>query len=83
MPQNIAIKFLPGAVRDIESIPLKAAENILVRIERYAAGVPSDIKKLKGRGEIRLRVGDYRVLLVKTGNSAAIHRILHRRDAYR
>ena len=82
-PPPLEIQFLPGAAKDLEGIPLKTAENILLRIERFAAGAPSDIKKLKGRGELRLRVGDYRVLLVKTGGRADIHRILHRREAYR
>ena len=82
-PPRITIQFLPGAAKDLEGIPLRTAENILNRIERYAEGAASDIKKLKGRGEFRLRVGDYRVLLVKTGGRADIHRILHRREAYR
>ena len=82
-PPRFEIQFLPGAVKDLEGIPLRTAENILTRIERYAEGASSDIKKLKGRGEFRLRVGDYRVLLVKTGGHADIHRILHRREAYR
>ena len=77
------MRFLRSAVKDLESIPLKEAENILDRIERYAAGEPSDIKKLKGRGELRLRVGNYRVLFVRTGKNADIHRVLHRKDVYR
>jgi len=81
--QRIEVQFLPGAAKDLQGIPLRTAQNILTRIERYAEGHPSDIKKLKGRGEFRLRVGDYRVLLVKTGGRAEIHRILHRREAYR
>ena len=80
---RIEVRFLRGAAKDLERIPLKDAENILSRIERYAKGEPSDIKKLKGRGEYRLRCGAYRVLLVRTGSIADIHRILHRRDAYR
>lgn len=80
---RIAVNFLPAAVKDLDGIPLKTAEGILTRIERYAEGAPSDIKKLKGRGEFRLRVGDYRVLFVKTGARAEIHRILHRREVYR
>lgn len=82
-PPRAEIQFLPAAMKDLESIPLKTAETILARIERYAEGAPSDIRKLKGRGEFRLRVGDYRVLFVRTGGRAEIHRILHRRHAYR
>ena len=57
---------------------------ILARIERYAKGEPSDIKKLQGAGRVPvLRVGDYRVLFVKSGKTIDIHRILNRREAYR
>ncbi len=70
-------------MKDLESLPLKTAESILSRIEAYAAGAPSDIKKLRGRGEFRMRVGDYRVLFVKVGVRLEIHRVLHRREAYR
>ena len=51
--------------------------------ERYAQGEPADVKRLKGRREARLRLGNYRVLLVKTGVNIDIHRVLHRREAYR
>ena len=57
-PARLTVEFLPGAMKDLESIPLKTAGNILTRIETYAEGAPSDIKKLKGRGEFRLRVGE-------------------------
>ena len=70
-------------MKDLDGIPLKAAGNLLNWIENYADGAPSDIKKLKGRGEFRLRVGAYRVLFVKAGTLVEIHRILHRREAYR
>jgi mRNA-degrading endonuclease RelE of RelBE toxin-antitoxin system len=77
------IRFLRSAFKDLERIAPANADAILERIERFGAGGPCDIKKLKGRGEYRLRCGDYRVLLVKTGAVAQIHRILHRREAYR
>ena len=82
-PPRLTVEFLPSAAKDIDSIPAKMAENILARIEAYAEGAPSDIKKHKGRGEFRLRVGDYGVLFVKNGGIAEIHRILHHREAYR
>jgi hypothetical protein len=37
-PPRLEVAFLPSAVKDLEEIPLKTAENILVRIERYAEG---------------------------------------------
>jgi mRNA interferase RelE/StbE len=79
----LTVQFLESAAQDLEALPAKDCGRILARIERYAKGEPSDIKKLQGRGEFRLRVGDYRVLFVKSGKTIDIHRILHRREAYR
>jgi hypothetical protein len=44
-----------------------------------------DLKKLKGEsGEIRLRVGDYRVRFTdEPGDTLRIHSVRHRKDAYR
>lgn len=79
----LTVKFLESAAEDLEALPAKDSARILARIERYAKGEPSDIKKLQGGGEFRLRVGDYRVLFVKSGKTIDIHRILNRREAYR
>jgi mRNA interferase RelE/StbE len=79
----LTVTILETAAEDLQELPLRDSGRILARIERYAKGEPSDIKKLQGRGEFRLRVGDYRVLFVKSGNNVDIQRILHRREAYR
>jgi mRNA-degrading endonuclease RelE of RelBE toxin-antitoxin system len=43
----------------------------------------ADVKKLKGRDERRLRVGDYRVLFAIEGTSVVVLAVNHRRDVYR
>lgn len=45
-PLRLTVEVLPGAVRDLEAIKLKTAENNLARIERYAEAAPSNIKKI-------------------------------------
>ena len=77
------LRFTEEASADLESIPERTAERVLTRLVAYADGNMSDIKKLKGRDEFRLRVGDYRVLFVLDGKLIDVRRILHRREAYR
>jgi mRNA interferase RelE/StbE len=47
--------------------------------------IPSSAKRLKGREEFRLRVGDYRVLytIEHESRSLKILAVGHRRDVYR
>ena len=47
--------------------------------------IPAQVKRLKGRTEFRLRVGDYRVLyaLEHEGRVLTISAIGHRREVYR
>lgn len=47
--------------------------------------IPAQVKRLKGRTEFRLRVGDYRVLYAveHENHLVTISAIGHRRDVYR
>jgi mRNA interferase RelE/StbE len=43
-----------------------------------------NVKKLKGHKNFyRIRIGDYRLGLILTGNTAELIRFLHRKDIYR
>jgi len=52
---------------------------------RFAGTGEGDIKKLQGdSGELRLRVGDYRVRFTEEPpGTLSIHAVLHRSEAYR
>ncbi len=57
---------------------------ILTAIHLFAQTGTGDVKKLKGEsGELRLRVGDYRVRFYELGGTLQITAVKHRRDAYR
>jgi len=45
----------------------------------------ADLKKLRGTNFWRLRVGDYRALLYFSSGwtEVLVHRVMHRKDAYR
>jgi mRNA-degrading endonuclease RelE of RelBE toxin-antitoxin system len=54
-------------------------------LHRFAETGEGDVKKLQGEsGELRLRVGDYRVRFTEEHpDTLRIHAVLHRREAYR
>ena len=58
---------------------------IFAALHRFAESGEGDVRKLQGQsGELRLRVGDYRVRFKQEADdSLRIHAVLHRKDAYR
>ena len=62
-----------------------ATPRILTALDRVARTGEGDIKKLEGNtGELRLRVGDYRVRFIENPpGTLYIHAVLHRSEAYR
>jgi mRNA interferase RelE/StbE len=70
---------------DVRRIDQKTAMRILTAIHRFAESGVGDVKELKGQsGELRLRVGDYRVRFTSEDDGTIrIHAVRHRREAYR
>jgi len=58
---------------------------IFAALHRFAESGEGDVRKLQGQsGELRLRVGDYRVRFTQEADdSLQIHAVLHRKEAYR
>jgi mRNA-degrading endonuclease RelE of RelBE toxin-antitoxin system len=57
---------------------------ILHALTDYSKSGKGEVKKLKGSGDLRLRVGDYRVRFeVAEEDTYRILRVKHRREAYR
>ena len=60
------ILYKPQARKALRHMPANTARRIVGKIEAYAADPASqqnNVKALKGRDAIRLRVGDWRVIL--------------------
>ena len=58
--------------------------NILAAIHRLAESDVGDVKMLTGQqAEKRLRVGDFRVRFLETGEKIRIQAVKNRKDAYR
>ena len=79
------IRFSPVAQADVRSIDQQTAMRILAGLHRYAETGQGDVKVLTDDelGLSRLRVGDYRILFDETADSILVHRVPHRREAYR
>jgi mRNA interferase RelE/StbE len=79
------IVFTPPARADVRRIDRETAMRILTALHRFARTGEGDIKKLQGdSGELRLRVGDYRVRFNENPpGTLYIHAVLHRSEAYR
>jgi mRNA interferase RelE/StbE len=79
------IDWSEDARADVRRIDRKMAMRIFTAIQRFAATGEGDVKELKGEsGELRLRVGDYRVRFTNDADDTIrIHAVSHRREAYR
>ena len=57
---------------------------IFAALQRFAETSAGDVKKLEGdTGELRLRVGDWRVRFVEEPGTILVKRVRHRSDVYR
>jgi mRNA interferase RelE/StbE len=68
MPKEIA--YSKEASRALRKIPRNDAERIIAKIEQFAAdpaALANNVKALVGLGLIRLRVGDWRVIMDDSG----------------
>ncbi|MBI4312599.1 MAG: type II toxin-antitoxin system RelE/ParE family toxin [Chloroflexi bacterium] len=76
----------PRAKKDLEGLDHKVASRIIQALERYAETGHGNLKRLHGAGrELRLRVGDWRVIAMMdfSTNILYVMRVRNRREAYR
>ena len=78
------IEYKASVERDLRKLGKPAARRVMDRLEQVLGtdsgrGIP-----LKGEyaGLFKLRVGDYRVIYVKTRNGVLVLRIGHRKNVY-
>ncbi|WP_103728916.1 type II toxin-antitoxin system RelE/ParE family toxin [Novosphingobium sp. HII-3] len=60
------IQYARTALKTLRSMPAPTAKRIVTKVEAYAADPASqanNVKALKGSDDIRLRVGDWRVIM--------------------
>jgi mRNA-degrading endonuclease RelE of RelBE toxin-antitoxin system len=79
------IVITPQARIDVRRIDRETAMRILAALDRFARTSEGYIKKLQGdSGELRLRVGDYRIRFnEEPPGTILVHSVLHCSEAYR
>ena len=78
------LKFKRQAIKDLKTISPELQERILAKIVAMQDDLQGDVKKLTNfTPEYRLRVGKYRILFRLDDDIISIHRIKHRKDAYK
>jgi len=78
------IVWTDPAKADVRSLSKPDAMQVLYALHRFAESGTGDVKALKGREELRLRVGDYRLFFVTPdSDTIEIRRVRHREEAYR
>jgi mRNA interferase RelE/StbE len=78
------IVWTAPARADVRGLSKPTAMHILLALHRFAESGAGDVKALRGREELRLRIGDYRLFFVcPDADTIEIRRVLHRGEAYR
>ncbi len=80
------VRIVPAAEREMDKLPAPVHTRISRRILSLEDNPrPRGAKKLGGREEYRLRVGDYRVLYTidDKGCMVTVFAVGHRREVYR
>lgn len=74
-----------SAARRALRVHANRADLILMKIEQYAAAPEAqanNVKKLRGRSDYRLRIGDFRIVFSETEDTMTIHGIGPRGGIY-
>lgn len=73
----------PSAARALDKLPPDARERIVKSLTAYAIDGSGDVKAMRGTGTVRLRIGDYRVIMDEASTTLIVLALGHRRDIYR
>ncbi len=81
-----SINYTKRALRSLRKMPRNQAQKIVSKIDLYAQdpqNLQHQIKNLKGREALRLRVDNWRIIMDDQGNVLDILDILPRGSAYK
>ena len=76
------IVFTSAATRQWVKLSADIRRRIDAKLTTYATNGSGDVKRLKGRGGCRLRVGDWRVVFIEESASIIIVAVGNRKDIY-
>ena len=78
------ISYTRSAIKALNRMPSNWSNRIRVKIEHYAedpASLDNNVTELKGRSGVRLRVGDWRIIM-EDGEVLAVFEIAPRGSVY-
>lgn len=79
-----SVVFARSAEKELRNLSVETRKRVGIALRRLEEDVlPAAAKRLKGREELRLRVGDYRVLYVVAADIVTVVAVGHRREVYR
>lgn len=79
------VRYTSAAIKTLRRIPANISQRIREKISAYAedpASQANNVKALKGRRGVRLRVGDWRVIMDEEGNVLSILEVGPRGGVY-
>jgi len=76
------IAFTAKATRQWLELSSDVRERLNAKLEAFAQTGQGDVKRLKGRDDSRLRVGDRRIIFYCEGNTVVVVAVGHRREIY-
>lgn len=79
----MAITYTTSAKKKLRGLDAKTAARIRAKISRLKNDPRTNVRKLVGRREFRLRVGAFRVLFQRDGDTITVLGIAPRGKAYR
>jgi mRNA interferase RelE/StbE len=77
------ISYTASATKGLVRLPEDVRKRLVAKLNRYAEGQGGVVRKLAGRPNLRLRVGDYRLIFDETPTTITVVAVGHRRDIYR
>ena len=80
---NYQIEWKEDAFKELERLESCVSKRIYLKVESLAKNpFFGDVKRLKGSKDLRLRVGDYRVIFDVQGDKIIILKVGHRKNIY-
>jgi len=76
------IAFTPTSARQWGKLSPEVRRRIDRRLTEFAASGHGDVRRLKGREGMRLRVGDWRVIFYEDRGTIVVAAVGHRRQIY-
>ena len=74
--------FTPAATRQWLKLSPDIRKRIDTKLTAYATNGSGDVKRLKGMGGRRLRMGDWRVIFIEDARTITVVAVGNRREIY-